>query len=254
MRSFCLGLYPAMPGGLALAALGFERPFVEGYLMAVAFQMPVDQFCPGFTPRDSLLAQLLFGVTLFIAEALPLDHSVRYQDIRSIFVANTKPHAFSYLVWGTVTAIAYVAQYSEKAGAGSWATGVSAIFCLGIGIIALFRGEKNITRGDWIAFFSTFLAIPLWIATSDPLWSVLLVTSIDATAYYPTFRKSYAKPNEELAFKYVLTAIKYLLSLFAIEHFTVVTSVYQFVSLFMELGLITMLLWRRAVLSNVVVR
>ena len=86
--------------------------------------------------------------------------------------------------------------------------------------------------------------------TSDPLWSVLLVTAIDAVAYYPTFRKSYAKPDEELAFKYVLTVIRYLFSLLALEHFTVVTSVYQLVSIVMEAGVVVMLLWRRAVLKR----
>jgi hypothetical protein len=170
--------------------------------------------------------------------------------VRSIFVANTKPHAFTWLVWGTVMAIAFIAQLSDKAGAGSWATGLSAAFCLGIAIIALFRGEKHITRGDWIAFLTTFLAIPLWVVTSDPLWSVLLVTGIDAVAYYPTFRKSYAKPDEELAFKYVLTVIRYLFSLLALEHFTIVTSVYQLVSIFMEIAVVIMLLWRRAVLKK----
>jgi hypothetical protein len=170
---------------------------------------------------------------------------------RSIFVANTKPHAFTWLVWGVVMAIAFFAQLSDKAGAGSWATGLSAAFCLGIGIVALFRGEKHITRGDWIALLVTLLAIPLWVATSDPLWSVLLVTGIDAIAYYPTFRKSYAKPDEELASKYVLTVIRYLFSLLALEHYTVVTSVYQLVSILMEMGIVIMLLWRRAVLRKV---
>src|SRR5882724_2107965 len=184
----------------------------------------------------------LLSLTLAVVSYVPY--------IRSIFVANTKPHAFTWLVWGTVMAIAFVAQLSDKAGAGSWATGLSGAFCLSIGIIALFRGEKHITRGDWIAFVTTFLAIPLWVVTSDPLWSVLLVTGIDAVAYYPTFRKSYAKPDEELAFKYVLTVIRYLLSLLALEHYTVVTSVYQLVSIFMEAGIVVMLLWRRAVLKK----
>jgi len=171
---------------------------------------------------------------------------------RSIFVANTKPHAFTWLVWGAVMAIAFVAQLLDKAGAGSWATGLSAAFCLGIGVVALFRGEKHITRGDWIALVITLLAIPLWVVTSDPLWSVLLVTGIDAVAYYPTFRKSYAKPDEGLAFKYVLTVIRYLFSLLALEHYTVVTSVYQLVSIVMEMAIVVMLLWRRAVLKKLV--
>jgi len=191
------------------------------------------------TPGD------MFG---FLSLLLSVVSYVPY--IRSIFVASTKPHAFTWLVWGTVMAIAFIAQLSDKAGAGSWATGLSAAFCLGIAIIAVFRGEKHITRGDWIAFLITLLAIPLWVVTSDPLWSVLLVTGIDAIAYYPTFRKSYAKPDEELAFKYVLTVIRYLFSLLALEHFTIVTSVYQLVSIFMEIAVVIMLLWRRAVLGK----
>ena len=97
---------------------------------------------------------------------------------------------------------------------------------------------------------TTVLAIPLWAVTSDPLWSVLPVTAIDAIAYYPTFRKSYAKPDEELAFKYVLTVVRYLLSLLALEHYTVVTSIYQVVSIFMEAGVVILLLWRRAALGK----
>src|SRR5882724_13674059 len=84
----------------------------------------------------------LLSLTLAVVSYVPY--------VRSIFVSNTKPHAFTWLVWGTVMAIAFVAQLSDRAGAGSWATGLSAAFCLGIGIIALFRGEKHITRGDWI--------------------------------------------------------------------------------------------------------
>jgi hypothetical protein len=103
------------------------------------------------TVKDVLdLASLLIAVASYVPY------------VRSIFVANTKPHAFTWLVWGTVMAIAFFAQLSDMAGAGSWATGLSAAFCLGIGVLALFRGEKHITRGDWIAFLATFLAIPLW--------------------------------------------------------------------------------------------
>jgi hypothetical protein len=38
--------------------------------------------------------------------------------------------------------------------------------------------------------------------------------------------------------------------LLALEHYTLVTSVYQFVSIFMEISIVIMLLWRRAVLRK----
>lgn len=187
-----------------------------------------------------MISKEIMGV---IALAIALISYVPY--IRSIFTANTRPHAFSWLVWGAVSGIAFVAQWIEKAGPGGWVTGFSAAMCLGIGILALFKGEKNITRGDWISFLTTMSAIPLWMLTKDPLWSVLLVTFIDAVAYYPTFRKSYEKPDEELAFKYAITALKHFLSLAALENYSLVTMVYPFISFFMELAVVGLLLSRR---------
>jgi hypothetical protein len=43
-----------------------------------------------------------------------------------------------------------------------------------------------------------------------------------------------------------------LFSLLALEHYTVVTSVYQLVSIVMEMAIVVMLLWRRAVLKKLV--
>jgi hypothetical protein len=77
-------------------------------------------------------------------------------------------------------------------------------------------------------------------------WSGFPVEQIAAA-----FECLYAKPDEELAFKYVLTVVRYLLSLMALEHYSVVTSVYQIVSIFMEAGVVVMLLWRRAVLGKI---
>ena len=76
------------------------------------------------------------------------------------------------------------------------------------------------------------------------------MTAIDVVAYYPTLRKSWSKPDEELVLKYVLTVIRYVLSLLALEQYTVVTSVYQLVSIVMESSIVIMLLWRRAVLKT----
>jgi hypothetical protein len=170
--------------------------------------------------------------------------------LRSIFVANTRPHAFTWLV-GDRDGHRLSGAMVRPGRGGQLGNGVER------GVLPRHRHhrpvsgrETHITRGDWIAFLATVLAIPLWAVTSDPLWSVLLVTAIDAIAYYPTFRKSYAKPDEELAFKYVLTVVRYPLSLLALEHYTVVTSIYQVVSIFMKAGVVIPLLWRRAALGK----
>jgi hypothetical protein len=55
-----------------------------------------------------------------------------------------------------------------------------------------------------------------------------------------------------LASKYILTVIRYLFSLLALERFTIVTSVYQLVSIVMESAVVIMLLWRRSVRKKLV--
>jgi len=49
----------------------------------------------------------------------------------------------------------------------------------------------------------------------------------------------------------ILGRIKPLLSPMALEHYSVVTSVYQIVSIFVEAGIVVMLLWRRAALGKI---
>ena len=64
----------------------------------------------------------------------------------------TKPHAFSWLGWFLLEAIGFVAQVHDHAGAGTWVTFASALLGLGIFILSLKYGEKDIKPLDWIAF------------------------------------------------------------------------------------------------------
>jgi hypothetical protein len=168
--------------------------------------------------------------------------------IWSIFKGRTKPHAFSWIVWGTVTAIIFCAQVSKQAGVGAWATGATAIVCFAISILAMWRGEKNITRSDWLTFIGALAGIPLWYFTKDPFWSVILVTVIGELGAYPTFRKSYFKPHEEMAFMYILDIAKYALSLAAIGHYSIVTALYPAIIVLSNSLFVLMLLWRRHVI------
>ncbi len=61
--------------------------------------------------------------------------------ITNIFRGKTKPHAFSWLVWSVLTGIAFAAQVVEHGGAGSWITGSTALTCVVIFILALFKGN-----------------------------------------------------------------------------------------------------------------
>lgn len=67
---------------------------------------------------------------------------------RDIFAGRTKPHVFSWFVWGLVTGIAFFAQIMAGGGAGAWVTGFTSALCTSIAIIALYKGENTITKID----------------------------------------------------------------------------------------------------------
>ena len=56
--------------------------------------------------------------------------------IRSIKLGKTKPHVFSWIIWGITTVIASLAQFSDNAGVGAWPIFFSGIITLYIGYLA----------------------------------------------------------------------------------------------------------------------
>jgi hypothetical protein len=135
-----------------------------------------------------------------------------------------KPHAFSWIIWGVLDIIVFCAQYSKGAGAGAWVTGVTSVCALTVAFMAMRQGDKNITRGDWLTFVTAFASLPLWYLTRDPQWAVLLALGIYILGYYPTFRKSYHRPHEEAALRFALSAVKSVFALFALEQYSLTTS------------------------------
>lgn len=159
-----------------------------------------------------------------------------------------KPHVFTWFIWGLVTIIAYAAQFSERAGPGSWVMLFTGIVCFIISAWAIRVGEKNITQGDWVCFATALCAIPLWILTDNPLWSVILISLIDLIGFIPTFRKSWMLPWDEDWQVYLLCGVKFGLSLWALEHMSAVTAMYPIVLVVLNTGFFCLLMIRRSIL------
>lgn len=162
-----------------------------------------------------------------------------------IFKGRTKPHVFSWFIWGLLTAIAFAIQLTEKAGPGAWITGVTAVVCFVITALALQRGERTITPSDKITFIAALASIPLWLATKNPFYSVLLITVIDALGFYPTFRKTWHKPWEEALVAHFMSGLKWVLAIAALDQVNFNTAFYPLSLVFMNNAFVFMALWRR---------
>jgi hypothetical protein len=166
--------------------------------------------------------------------------------IRDMIAGKTKPHIFSWLVWGIQTLIGFMAQISDNAGPGAWPTGLTVFICFFIVIYGARRGIKNATPLDWFAFSMGIGATLVWAVTQTPLYSVLLITVADIFGWIPTIRKTYAHPYSETLGSYMLIGTKHVLSLFALQHFSVITALYPLYLVIMNIFFILLVISRRS--------
>lgn len=165
---------------------------------------------------------------------------------RDIFANKTKPEAYSWFIWGLLAAITFFAQITKGAGPGAWATALTGVACIMIGITALYRGDGTIKFIDVVSLAGAFTGLALWRYTHDPLFAVILVIMVGALGFVPTFRKAYRKPREESAITFALNAVKFAVALFALGSVNPVTALYPVALIAMNVSLAIMILRRRS--------
>jgi len=171
--------------------------------------------------------------------------------IRSILQGKTRPHVFSWVIWGTTTFVVFLAQLADKGGAGAWPIGVSGVITIYVAFLAYMRKSDNtITRTDWIFFTAAAMSLPLWYLTADPLWAVVILTMVDLIGFGPTFRKAYIRPFEEQLTFFVLMATRNLIAILALEHYSLTTVLFPAVIAIACLKFILMVAYRRRVLAG----
>ena len=165
--------------------------------------------------------------------------------LRSVFIGKTKPHMFTWLIWGIVTGVVALAQLSEGAGAGGYYILYLMAVCLTIAALAYFKGIRDIKKSDIACLVVCFIAIIIWPLTKDPLYSVLLLLFIDLLGYYPTIRKSYNNPHEENIKLFAITILTYSLSILALSNYNFITIIFPATMVLMASIMVLFLAIRR---------
>ena len=186
---------------------------------------------------------------LLSAIAIALTFIAFYPYIRSIMQDKTKPHVFSWVIWATVTFVVFLAQLSDNAGAGAWPIGLSGVITICVAVLAyLKKSDSTITRTDWLFLIAAMSSLPFWYLTSDPLWAVVILTSVDILGFGPTIRKAYTYPFEEQLTFFVLIAVRNILSIMALEHYSLTTALFPSMTAAACSFFILMVTYRRRVL------
>ncbi len=152
--------------------------------------------------------------------------------IRDIIKRKTKPHAYTWFVWGITSLLVFFFQYRAGGGAGTWLTLAGGLSVISIFLLSLRYGTRDITKKDALFLVLALVAFGLWIITNQPLISVLLLIAIDMFGFLPTIRKSWSKPYTETLFTYALYALCLAISIYALHIYTLVTYLYPVVWLF----------------------
>lgn len=178
-----------------------------------------------------------------LASILTVINYVPY--IRKIVSRKAQPHAFSWLTWSVLAGINFVIQFSQLGGPGSWIWAVSCFETLLIFFLSLKFGQKNIKTVDWICLVGAGVAFIFWRLTSNPVFSILLLSGISLFGgFIPTFRKSYHNPHKESLSLYVTSVAILILSILALENFRPVNFLYPSLSILYNFSLVAYL-WNR---------
>lgn len=158
----------------------------------------------------------------FAAIALTLYAFIPY--IRGILKGDVRPHVFSWVIWGITTFVVFFAQLAAGGGLGAWAIGVSGSITLFIaGLAFVRRGDIAITRSDWLFFSAALSSLPLWFFTADPLWAVVVLTTVDLLGFGPTVRKAWDQPHSESISFFGLFLLRNLLVIGGLESWSLAT-------------------------------
>lgn len=187
------------------------------------------------------LSAIAIGLTLFAF----------FPYIQSIRNGQTRPHVFSWIIWGTSTFVVFLAQLAGKGGAGAWPIGVSGVITMYVAWLAYTKKTDNvITFIDRVFFVSAMSSLPFWYLTSDPLWAVVILTVVDLLGFGPTFKKAYARPDEEQLLFFGLITLRNLISIAALQYFSLTTVLFPAALSIAGMIFIGMVLCRRRAMEE----
>jgi hypothetical protein len=144
--------------------------------------------------------------------------------LRDIRANRAKPHPYSWFVWGLTSVVIFAIQISHGAGAGSYTTATIAFIAFFICVLSYFKhGKVDITLADTVLFVAALVATALWIFAREPLLSMILLSSSDLLGIGPSLRKAWNKPHEETLSMWGLNAFRHVLSLLALQQYSLIT-------------------------------
>lgn len=166
--------------------------------------------------------------------------------LRSVLNKTIQPHLFTWIIWSLTTCIVFLAQLAGGGGIGAWVIGFSGLLSAFIALLAWKQHEDNTyTQLDKWLFTLSVLSLPVWFFTQDPLWAVIILTSVDLVGFGLTFKKAFYHPSSENLLFYLLMIIRNVMVLYALSNLNWVTALFPAATGLLAIAFVAMVYVRR---------
>jgi hypothetical protein len=164
--------------------------------------------------------------TFFAVVAILISVGCFVNYARSVFKLQTKPHAYTWLVWCITQGTAVAALWYGHGGWGAVALTLSTVFVFSVFLLSLKYGTRNITKSDTTFLILALLAIIVWWKLDNPFLAVIMVSVIDVIGYIPSWRKSMVEPWSEAISSWSASVIGTLFAVLALTEYNFFTITY----------------------------
>jgi hypothetical protein len=164
---------------------------------------------------------------------------------RDIIVGKIHPHIYTWSIWGLITSLLVILQVRGGAGSAVWVTASAGLLCIGVAVLSIKNGKKNITVTDTIVAILALIAIVFWLVVKQPELATIMVITADMLGFMPTIRKTWHKPHSESIALYSTNAFRFILAFIAIESYTFLSTAWIVAWIIGNGGFAIMLLIRR---------
>jgi hypothetical protein len=142
---------------------------------------------------------------------------------RDILNGKTKPHPYSWFIWGLTTLFILALQITHGAGPGAYTTATIVLMCFTICLFGIKDGRNDIKFSDTLLLVTALIALVVWLVAKQPTLSMLLLVGADMIGMGPTVRKAWNKPNGETLSTWSITTIRHFVSIFALANYSLLT-------------------------------
>jgi len=171
--------------------------------------------------------------------------------IKDTFSGKTKPHIFSWFLWGLVSLIAFGIQVTNKGGFGSIPNLVMVVIC---GIIfwrSIRNGTKTITKIDILSLVLAIFSVGLWLIVKQPLMSMIIIIVVDIFSIIPTLTKSWKNPYSETLTTWIVNCVRQVLITLSLGEINLITVSYPIYALIANVVLCGIIIFQRKRISPV---